>query len=39
MSSRTGSKYPTKIQQITVCRSQRQGAIGDKMELRVQIII
>ena len=30
----TGSKYHAAIQQITVCRSQRQGAIGGKIELR-----
>ena len=29
-----GSKYPAESQQIIVCRSQRQGPIGDNMELR-----
>ena len=33
MSQCTGSKYPAEIQQITVCRSQRRGAIGDNIEL------
>ena len=31
MSQCTGSKYPSEIQQITACFSQRQGAVGDKM--------
>ena len=29
-----GSRYPAESQQIIVCRSQRQGLIGDNIELR-----
>ena len=34
MSQCTGSKYAAEVRQISVFRSQRQGAVGDKIELR-----